>query len=275
MLLASRATLGVFIIKMDEIRKKYAAQHRIDLDSVPSIIQVKGSELEALVGEDMGQFEPIGEGTVEDLIEFTRQNGHIEGAILIHYGGENKDSYNGIIFSTDVNHSELTSKVKEAIPHNATYKIKLKGTRKEIADQLRTYIELRKAEKSEKIQEQFQRPFFAAGLPFYIAKSKLSKEDIEDGLEEHSIFFDICPENQQGLHARPSAQVVIKAKEYGKKVALIKEGQRSQYNSPMSMMALYAPKGETITMEINGTDEKSWKAAAEIYSLFKNKFGEA
>ena len=253
---------------MEETRKRYAEYKGIALDSVPSIIPIKGKEeLEKVLGA-AHEFEHIGEGTLEDLIEFTRENGKIEGTILIHHGGEKDDSYYGVVFSVDANHSDLKDKIKESIPYTDKYKIKLKGTRKEIAEKFKEFIELRKAKESEKIEEQFPRPDYAMSMPFYVSKEK------EDSENKYSICFDTCPKNNHGLHARPLVSLINKADEHGKKdeISLIKDGQEAE--GIITMMSFGIEKGQNVTVKIKGTDERSWKAAMGIYALFENKFGE-
>lgn len=261
---------------MDELREKYAKWKGIPLDEVPSCIIIKGKkELEYILGPEIEEIEHAGEGSLENLVEYERKNGKIECKISMHHGDKNNDSYYGLIFSMDSNHNDL----KENVAYGEKRKIGFIGKDgKEVAEKFKEFIKLEEAKECEKIQEQFQRPAFAIGLPFYVAKieppKKESEEYLNENLEGYSIFFEVKPENEQGFHARPSSQVIIKANKYGKKVALIKGGQRSQYNSPMGMMALYVSKGMAATIEVNGTDEKSWKCAAEIYSLVENKFGE-
>ena len=80
---------------MDELRKRYAEYKGIPVDGVSNIIMIKGKhELDALIGPESEEFEHnIGEGTIEDMIEFTRKNGQLEGKILMHNDGEDDASY--------------------------------------------------------------------------------------------------------------------------------------------------------------------------------------
>lgn len=251
---------------MDELRKRYAEYKGIPVDSVPNILVIKGKhELDALIGQENERFEHnIGEGTIEDMIEFTRINGQLEGKIFMHHDGDDDSSYYGFIFKMDSADNEL----KEAVPYGEPRKFKFKGTRKEIAEKYKEFIKLKEAQRSEKIQEQFARPAYADGLDFYISENKESSEN------RYSICFNMSPKNKIGLHMRPIGQILDVANKYDKEVSLIKDGMESVANSIISMSALYTPKDDNVTVRITGTDENSWKAAVEIYRLNENKFGE-
>ena len=246
---------------MNETREKYAKHKGIPLEDVPSVITVKGkSELEIICGKT--DFHYIGRAKLDTLLKFTRKNGTIEGKILSHNGGE-ENTYYGEIFSMNSSQNEL----RNNLPLDEEREIEISGeNREEVAQKLREFIKLEKAKEFEKIQEQFPRPDYAIGMPLYVSQEKENSED------KYSICFDTCPKNKHGLHYRPVTQVLNKAAEYNKKVTLVKEGEEAE--GILGITTLYVPQHQNVTVKIKGTDEKSWKAAMDIYSLFEKKFGE-
>jgi phosphotransferase system HPr (HPr) family protein len=262
---------------MNELRKKYADYKGISEASVPYVIPIKGKEeLEYLVGPASSEFEHIGDGTIEDVLEFTRENGQIDGKILMHHDGGD-EAYYGFIFSIDSDHNEL----KENIPAGERRKIKFHcKNRAELADKFKEFIKLKEVKHYEKIVEQYARPDYAQNLDFRIVEDKnFDNETLEEKAEgnRYAICFDTTPKNELGIHFRPAGTIVNIANQYKRKVSLISGGQESGKNSMMSMVALaISPNtgNKECTVKIEGTDEQSWKTALEIYQLFEKKFGE-
>ena len=59
-----------------------------------------------------------------------------------------------------------------------------------------------------------------------------------------------------GLHARPASQIVKLVKESGLEITIGREGQEfAKANSALRMMALKITTGETLTVEVQTTDE--------------------
>lgn len=59
-----------------------------------------------------------------------------------------------------------------------------------------------------------------------------------------------------GLHARPASQIVKLVKESGLEVTIGRDGQEfAKANSALRMMALKITTGETLTVEVETTDE--------------------
>lgn len=79
-------------------------------------------------------------------------------------------------------------------------------------------------------------------------------------------------ENKLGLHARAAAQIVKSASAYSSKVLLVKDGLEVDGKSIMGIMMLAAPKGSSLTAQVEGNDEEA--AFAELERLFRDKFGE-
>jgi phosphotransferase system HPr (HPr) family protein len=260
---------------MEDTRKKYADYKGIPVTSVPTIIPIKGKkELEYLLGQTTGKFEHIGEGTIEDVIEFTRENGKLEGKILMHHDGGD-DPYYGFIFPMDSNHNEL----KENISAGERRKIKLHCKNMgEISSKFKEFIKLREVKHYEKIVEQYARPDYAKDLNFYISEDKdFDFETPEDQIESgnrYAICFDTAPKNNEGLHFRPVASIIDIANKYNTQIALIKDGKESGKNSILGIGALGILKDQNCTVKVAGTDENSWKTAVDIYYLFEKKFGE-
>jgi phosphotransferase system HPr (HPr) family protein len=259
---------------MEDTRKKYAEYKGIPIASVPAIISISGKkELEDLLGSTIGEFEHIGEGTIEDIIEFTRENGQIEGKVLMHHDGKD-DSYYGFIFSMDFDHNDL----KENISLGERRKIKLHcKNRAEIADKFKEFIKLREVKHYEKIVEQYARPDYAQNLNFYISEDKdFDCETPQEQAEgnKYAICFDSVPKNKLGLHARSTGAILNIAEQYNRKISIIKDGQESAKNSILSILSLAVEQYQNCTVKISGTDENSWKTAVDIYHMFEKKFGE-
>jgi len=66
---------------------------------------------------------------------------------------------------------------------------------------------------------------------------------------------NIIVENETGIHARPAGLIVKEASRFKSEVAFIKNSTNYNAKSIMSIMAMAADKGETITITANGTDE--------------------
>lgn len=65
----------------------------------------------------------------------------------------------------------------------------------------------------------------------------------------------IMVENETGIHARPAGLIVKEASKFKSEVVFLKDSARYNAKSIMSIMAMAADKGETITITANGADE--------------------
>lgn len=83
---------------------------------------------------------------------------------------------------------------------------------------------------------------------------------------------DIEIVNKLGLHARPSARLTQLASEFKSDVFMARNGRRINAKSIMGVMMLAAAKGSTVTLEIDGEDEK--EAMAALAELISSGFGE-
>lgn len=80
--------------------------------------------------------------------------------------------------------------------------------------------------------------------------------------------------NQLGLHARAAAQLVRVSSDFKSKIILkrIETSVIADAKSILSVLALAAPWGTELVLEIDGEDER--EALAEIEGLFLKGFGE-
>lgn len=65
---------------------------------------------------------------------------------------------------------------------------------------------------------------------------------------------------KEGLHARPAAEFVKKAKSYSSDIKVIKDGKEANAKSSLNLMSLGAKQGDELTIRAEGEDEE---AAAE------------
>ena len=82
-------------------------------------------------------------------------------------------------------------------------------------------------------------------------------------------------ENENGLHARPSASFVRKATEFQSQIEVYKEGCDEHVNgkSVLGLITLSASKGTKLWVSAEGADAEEAIFALEY--LFNNKFGES
>ncbi len=75
--------------------------------------------------------------------------------------------------------------------------------------------------------------------------------------------------NAIGLHARPAALFVKKAAEFDANIKVLKDNKEADAKSIISIMALGAMKGSSITLSADGPDaEKSIDALIELMESF-------
>lgn len=78
--------------------------------------------------------------------------------------------------------------------------------------------------------------------------------------------------NKLGLHARAAAKLVTCAGTFASHIQLERQGQRVNGKSIMGVMMLAAAQGSSVTLLIDGEDEKT--ACAALENLIANRFGE-
>jgi phosphocarrier protein HPr len=78
--------------------------------------------------------------------------------------------------------------------------------------------------------------------------------------------------NQDGLHARPAAQIVRLANTFSAEIELCKDGVGVNGKSIMGVMMLAAECGSSITIRADGPDAE--QAVDALAALVKSGFGE-
>ena len=72
---------------------------------------------------------------------------------------------------------------------------------------------------------------------------------------------------EEGLHARPAAQFVNKAKQFSSEIVVVKGGREANAKSPLKIMTLGARKGDKVTIRAEGEDaEEAVEALAQLVS---------
>ena len=72
---------------------------------------------------------------------------------------------------------------------------------------------------------------------------------------------------EAGLHARPAAQFVKKAKQFSSDITVVKDGKEANAKSSLKVMTLGARKGDTVFIRAEGEDaEEAVDALVELIS---------
>lgn len=79
---------------------------------------------------------------------------------------------------------------------------------------------------------------------------------------------DVILESETGLHARPASIFVKEASKYKCEISLIKEGQKYNAKSIMGLLSMGVAKGDKLTIEAEGEDEK--EAVDALVEIIKN-----
>ncbi len=78
-------------------------------------------------------------------------------------------------------------------------------------------------------------------------------------------------EPEEGLHARPAAEFVKKAKQFTAEITVIKDKKEANAKSPMKIMTLGAKKGDEVVIRAEGDDaEEAVDALVELISENKH-----
>ena len=78
--------------------------------------------------------------------------------------------------------------------------------------------------------------------------------------------------NQNGLHARPAAEIVKLAAKFQSEITIVKDDLDVNGKSIMGVMMLAAEHGSMITFRAEGTDAD--QALDALETLVENRFGE-
>ncbi|MTI46595.1 HPr family phosphocarrier protein [Sporosalibacterium faouarense] len=79
-------------------------------------------------------------------------------------------------------------------------------------------------------------------------------------------------ENESGLHARPASMFVKEANKFSSEINIIKEGNKYNAKSIMSILSMGAKCGDKIIIEAEGYDEK--ESIQSLKGLIISSFGE-
>ncbi len=78
--------------------------------------------------------------------------------------------------------------------------------------------------------------------------------------------------NRAGIHARPAALIAQTANKFASEIIMEKNTTTVNAKSIMGVITMAAGYNTTLTLKVDGTDEK--EAAAAIEKLFDSKFEE-
>ena len=78
--------------------------------------------------------------------------------------------------------------------------------------------------------------------------------------------------NRLGLHARAAAKLVHLVEPYRAEVRLVKDGEKADARSVLSLISLGCAEGARVTVVAEGADALS--AVLAVESLFEERFGE-
>lgn len=81
--------------------------------------------------------------------------------------------------------------------------------------------------------------------------------------------FQYTITDEIGIHARPAGELAKLAKEFQSKIMIKTETKQADAEKIMAVMALGIRHGQTVTVEIDGADEK--EAAEAVQDFFQAK----
>jgi len=86
------------------------------------------------------------------------------------------------------------------------------------------------------------------------------------------VRIELVINNKLGLHARAAGKFVKAASQFTSEIWLTKGKSRVSGKSIMGLLTMAAAKGETVVMEVDGTDEE--QAVETLKNLVLSGFGE-
>lgn len=82
--------------------------------------------------------------------------------------------------------------------------------------------------------------------------------------------FEYTLTDPVGIHARPAALLVKEIKSHeGEKITLLCNGKTASGQSLLSLMALGAKQGQTVTVQVEGVNEKETTEALKTFFAAK------
>jgi phosphotransferase system HPr (HPr) family protein len=91
-------------------------------------------------------------------------------------------------------------------------------------------------------------------------------------MAEYSAERVVTVRNPQGLHARPADMFVRLALQFASRIEILKNGERFEGKSILSLLTLAAAQGTELTLRAHGPDAD--QALAELAELFGRGFDE-
>ena len=77
--------------------------------------------------------------------------------------------------------------------------------------------------------------------------------------------FEYVIKDEVGIHARPAGMLVKEAKKYKSKIVLSKDGKTAEATKLMAVMGLGVKCGQTVEVEISGSDEDAVLETMETF----------
>ena len=77
--------------------------------------------------------------------------------------------------------------------------------------------------------------------------------------------FTYTVTNPVGIHARPAGLLVKEAKQFTSTVTFIKGDKSARATSLMKLMGMGVKQGDTVTVQVEGSDEETCAAAIEKF----------
>jgi len=83
---------------------------------------------------------------------------------------------------------------------------------------------------------------------------------------------EVVLKNETGLHARPASLFVKEASKFSSNIKVFKDGKEYNAKSIMGILSMGAGKGDAITIQAEGEDEK--EAVKALVDLVNDNFNE-
>jgi phosphocarrier protein HPr len=110
-----------------------------------------------------------------------------------------------------------------------------------------------------------------ATAPALVGAARRESKDRIRKLERLMAEKKATVEPEEGLHARPAAEFVKKAKQFTAEITVIKDKKEANAKSPMKIMTLGAKKGDEVVIRAEGDDaEEAVDALVELISENKH-----
>ncbi len=88
-------------------------------------------------------------------------------------------------------------------------------------------------------------------------------------MQEQQIQFEVCVDNEMGLHARPAAKLAREAAKFQSSIRLELEGSSADAKSVLDILGLAAQQGRRVTVSATGPDARD--AVDHLKQFFYHK----